>query len=152
MSEGHSPVKANVECCKLRDHFSCPETDCSVTRIPSMSITGHYSRPKGGLVMQGGVLLICRRALNVLGIRSRLGAAIRLSNFLHFLEIFKILVATRALHCFYIILFNTFLWFYSWCWIVSWWRGGGVCYFQSFLFSGLWNMIYFGGFEFGCGS
>ena len=37
-----SPIRAKVKCCKSHDLFGCQVKDCSATRIPSLSITGHH--------------------------------------------------------------------------------------------------------------
>ena len=49
-----SLVRAKVECCKSHDLFGCQIKDCSATRIPSLSITGHHSQPTGSLI-EGGL-------------------------------------------------------------------------------------------------
>ena len=48
-----SPVRAKVECCKSHDLFGCQIKDCSATRTPSLSITGHYPRLTGSLIGGG---------------------------------------------------------------------------------------------------
>ena len=48
-----TPVRAKVECCKSHDLFSCWVMDCSATRIPSSSITGHHPWSMGSLTVVG---------------------------------------------------------------------------------------------------
>ena len=51
--------------------LSCQDKYCSTTRVPSLSFTGHHSRPTGGLV--GGVLPLCRVVVSVFYSPSRQG-------------------------------------------------------------------------------
>ena len=51
----YSLVGAKEECCKSHDLFSCQVMDCSATRIPSSSVTGHHPQPTGSLVGVGWV-------------------------------------------------------------------------------------------------
>ena len=52
-----SPVRAQIECCRSRDHFSCLVEECSTTRIPFSSIMVHHLRLSGSLV-EGVILLL----------------------------------------------------------------------------------------------
>ena len=54
-----SPVRAKVECCEPHDLLGCQVMDCSATRIPSSSITGHHPRPTGSLIGGGTPLQRC---------------------------------------------------------------------------------------------
>ena len=54
-----------MECCKSCDYFGCWVIDCLAIRILSLSITGCHPWPTGSLIVEEGLLPLCRDVVSI---------------------------------------------------------------------------------------
>ena len=67
-----NPIRAKMKCSKSCDNFSCHVTDCSVTRIPSLSITGCCQQVCGCIGV--GFLKLCTSVVGIFHNHSQQGS------------------------------------------------------------------------------